>query len=109
MLQNEDREDEIARHKEFELFSLRDVEESFEKIELVSYQERKKLVAGDTELILKALPSGNSIGGTAWQLEYNKLSVIYAIDLNDKDTPISLPLQLDLFKGANLMISNGYI
>jgi len=37
MLQNEDREDEIARHKEFELFSLRDVEESFEKIELVSY------------------------------------------------------------------------
>jgi Cft2 family RNA processing exonuclease len=58
---------------------------------------------------LKALPSGNSIGGTAWQIEYNKLSIIYAIDLNDKDTPISLPLQFQLFKGANLMISNGYI
>jgi hypothetical protein len=43
MLQDSSRDDEVARHKEFELFSLRDVEESFEKIELVSYQERKKL------------------------------------------------------------------
>lgn len=33
----QDQGDEVARHKEFELFSLRDVEEAFERIELVSY------------------------------------------------------------------------
>ena len=75
----------------------------------MSYQERKRLTAQDTEVILKALPSGNSVGGTAWHLEYNKLSIIYALDLHDKETPISLPLQFSLFKGANLMITNGYI
>ena len=88
---------------------MQDVEEGFEKIELVSYQERKRLTSGDTEVILKALASGNSVGGTAWHLEYNKLSIIYALDLNDKETQISLPLQSPLFKGANLMITNGYI
>lgn len=60
-------------------------------------------------MILKALPSGNSVGGTAWHIEYNKLSIIYAIDLNDKETPISIPLQFNHFQGANLMITNGYI
>ena len=75
----------------------------------MSYQERKRLTSQDTEVILKALPSGNSVGGTAWHLEYNKLSIIYALDLHDKETPISLPLQFALFKGANLMITNGYI
>ena len=95
--------------KDFSHFTLRDVEESFEKIELVSYQERKRLAAGSTEVILKALPSGNSVGGTAWHLEYNKLSIIYALDLNDKETPISLPFQISQFKGANLMITNGFI
>ena len=57
------------------------MEESFEQIELVSYQEKKRLVEGQTEIVLKALPSGNSVGGTAWHIEYNKLSIIYAIDL----------------------------
>jgi len=94
---------------EFDHFTLQNVEEGFEKIELVSYQERRRLSSADTEVILKALPSGNSVGGTAWHLEYNKLSIIYALDLNDKETPISLPLQFPLFKGANLMITNGYI
>lgn len=76
---------------------------------MVSYQEIKRLVIGSTEIILKALPSGNSVGGTAWHLEYNKLSIIYALDLNDKETPISLPFQISQFKGANLMITNGFI
>jgi Cft2 family RNA processing exonuclease len=42
-------------------------------------------VQGSTDIILKALPSGNSVGGTAWHIEYNKLSIIYAIDLYDKE------------------------
>ena len=97
------------KEESFPNFTLQNVEESFEKIDLVSYQERKRLKVGSTEVVLEALPSGNSVGGTAWHLEFNKLSIIYALDLNDKETPISRPLQFSQFKGANLMITNGFI
>jgi Cft2 family RNA processing exonuclease len=70
---------------------LHDVEEVFAQVELVSFQERKCLHSGKTEITLKALPSGNSVGGTAWNIVYNHLAILYCIDLNDKETPISLP------------------
>ena len=60
-------------------------------------------------MIIKAYPSGNSVGGTAWYFEFNRQYIIYAIDLNDKETPISIPLNFSQFRGANLMITNGYI
>ena len=63
----------------------------------MSYQEKKRLVEGQTEIVLKALPSGNSVGGTAWHIEYNKLSIIYAIDLYDKEIQISAPIQYNHF------------
>jgi CRISPR/Cas system-associated protein Csx1 len=34
--------------------------------------------------------------------------VIYAIDLNDKETPVSVPMVIENFRGAQLMITNGY-
>mmetsp|Transcript_41983 Transcript_41983/g.64287 ORF Transcript_41983/g.64287 Transcript_41983/m.64287 type:complete len:160 (-) Transcript_41983:1683-2162(-) len=90
------------------LFMLDDIEESFEAIDLVSFHERKKLAVDGQEIILRALESGNSVGGTAWQLEFNNLSVIYAIDLNDKETSLSPPVNFSAFQGANIMISNSY-
>ena len=78
---------------DFNQFNLQDIENAFEQIELVSYQEIKSFRIGDTLIVIKAFPSGNSVGGTVWQIEYNKLSIIYAFDINDHETPISLPLQ----------------
>jgi Cft2 family RNA processing exonuclease len=68
----------------FENFSLKNVESAFEKFQLVPFQENKRLKLGDTELIVSALPSGNGIGGTAWKIEFQKQTLIYALDLNDK-------------------------
>jgi Cft2 family RNA processing exonuclease len=48
------------------------VEDGFEKIELVSFNEKRRIKVHDTEIMMSALPSGNSIGGTAWKIEYNK-------------------------------------
>jgi cleavage and polyadenylation specificity factor subunit 2 len=56
----------------FDHFTLQDVETAFERIELVSFNEKRRIKVLDTELMLSALPSGNSIGGTAWKIEYNK-------------------------------------
>jgi Cft2 family RNA processing exonuclease len=49
----------------------------FEGIELVSFNENRKLKGIETEINISALPSGNSIGGTAWRIEYNKQVIIY--------------------------------
>jgi len=75
----------------------------------VSYGEIKNVIVGDTVITLKAFASGNSVGGTIWHLEYNKQQIIYAVDINDQETPISHPLNFNSFKGANLLITNGYI
>jgi Cft2 family RNA processing exonuclease len=85
------------------------VEAAFEKIELVSFNENRRIKVRDTELMLSALPSGNSIGGTAWKIEYNKQVIIYAVDLNDKPLNITHPMKFDDFKNANLLITNAYI
>ena len=93
---------------DFTAYSLEDVEQCFLQIELVSFQEKKFLNRGETGVVVKAISSGNSVGGCAWHLGFNHLTVIYAMDLNDKETPVSQPMQPFTFKGANLMITNGF-
>lgn len=53
--------------------------------------------------------SGNSIGGTAWKIEYQKQTIIYALELNDKPSQITPPFPLEKFKNVNLLISNAYL
>ena len=69
---------------EFTAYSLQDVEGAFNQVQLVSFDERKRLKVKDTELIVSPIISGHSLGGTAWKIEYNKLNLFYALELNDK-------------------------
>ena len=67
---------------DFHLFTLFDVEKAFEKVELVSFNEHRKIKSHmkseETEIILSAHPSGSAIGGTCWKIEYNKQLIVYA-------------------------------
>ena len=56
----------------FELFDLVNVEQAFDRIDNISYQENVRIKDHDTELVLTALPSGHSIGGCIWKIEYNR-------------------------------------
>jgi hypothetical protein len=56
---------------------LQDVEKVFEKVELLSFNEHRKIrsthqIEDQSEIILSAHPSGSAIGGTCWKIEYNK-------------------------------------
>ena len=62
----------------------------------------------DTELIVSAVPSGNSIGGTAWKIEFQKQTILYGLELNDKPLQITPPLQPDHFKNVNIFITNAF-
>ena len=95
----------------FGTYSLQNVEGAFSNIQLVSFNENKRLKIkdSDTELIVSAIPSGNSIGGTAWKIEFQKQTILYGLELNDKTAQITPPLQLDNFKNVNILITNGYL
>lgn len=113
---------------DFDLYSLQDVEKVFEKVELVSFNEHRKIRSAlqqeseesalalpgatsgnETEIILSAHPNGSAIGGACWKIEYNKQVIVYAIDLNDSPLNITVPMmQFADFKNANVLISNGY-
>jgi Cft2 family RNA processing exonuclease len=63
--------------QDFDLFNLQDVEKVFEKVELLSFNEHRKIrsthqIEDQSEIILSAHPSGSAIGGTCWKIEYNK-------------------------------------
>jgi len=63
----------------------------------------------ETEIIISAHPSGSSIGGTCWKIEYNKQLIVYAVDMNDVPLTISVPMmRLADFKNANILITNGF-
>lgn len=93
----------------FDAYSLQNVEAAFEKIQLVSFNENKRLKFKDTELIVQAVPSGNCIGGSAWKIEYNKQTIMYALELNDKPMQLTPPLHVDSFKNVNILITNAYL
>ena len=92
----------------FNTYSLPNVEGAFSHIQLVSFNENKRLKIKDTELIVSAVPSGNSIGGTAWKVEFQKQTILYGLELNDKQLQITPPLQPDHFKNVNIFITSAF-
>ena len=55
------------------------------------------------------MPSGNSIGGTAWKVEFQKQTILYGLELNDKTQQITTPINQDNFKNLNILITNAYL
>ena len=92
----------------FNTYTLQNVEGAFSQIQLVSFNENKRLKVKDTELIVSAVPSGHSIGGTAWKIEFQKQTILYGTELNDKPLQITPPLQPDHFKNVNIFITNAF-
>ena len=60
-------------------------------------------------MCLSAVPSGNSIGGSALKIEFNQLLVVYAIDLNDKLQQLTPPLQAEKYFNAHVLLTNGFM
>jgi len=61
----------------------------------VSFDEKKRIKVGETEIIVSAMPSGNSVGGSAWKIEYNKQTIFYAMELSDKPSMLTPAFSID--------------
>lgn len=73
------------KHKqEFDLFSLDEVDQTFDKIVQLRYSQPFLLSGKCAGIILTAYPSGRSIGGTCWKISKDNDDVLYAVDYNHK-------------------------
>jgi hypothetical protein len=41
------------------------------------------------------MPSGNSVGGSCWKMEYNKQTIFYAMELSDKPSDLTPAFKID--------------
>jgi Cft2 family RNA processing exonuclease len=62
----------------------------------------------DNELMISAIPSGNAIGASVLKIEFNKLQLFYAIDLNDKIQQLTPAMQQEKFQNACVLFTNGF-
>jgi len=76
-----------ARHnlEDFELFSLDEVDLSFEKITQLKYNQTVNLKGKGQGLAITPLPAGHMIGGTIWKIvKDGEEDIVYAVDYNHK-------------------------
>ena len=94
-----------ARHniEEFDLFTLDEVDASFEKITQLKYNQSVQLKGKGQGLVITPLPAGHMLGGTIWRivkvwsrvfpitafadlehLQDGEEDIVYAVDYNHK-------------------------
>jgi len=78
-------------------------------MQIVAYDERKRIKVNNNELIVSALPSGHSLGSCVWKVEINKFNIFYAFNLNDESLKMTHSMSIEKFVNANLLITNGYL
>lgn len=65
------------------MFTLDDIDNTFEKIQQIKYSQTVSLKGKGQGLQITALPSGHMIGGTIWKiLKDDEEEIIYAVDYN---------------------------
>ena len=76
-----------ARHniEEFDLFTLDEVDASFEKITQLKYNQSVQLKGKGQGLVITPLPAGHMLGGTIWRIvKDGEEDIVYAVDYNHK-------------------------
>ena len=98
----------IIQKKEFaifDMFSLKDVQNACANIELVAFDELKKI--GDISFC--AFPSGSSIGGSCFRFEVHKQTLVYAVDIYDKQSLLTQPFCATRLANTTIMVTNAYL
>ena len=76
-----------ARHniEDFSLFTLDEVDASFDRITQLKYSQTVELKGKGQGLAITPLPAGHMIGGTIWRIvKDGEEDIVYAVDYNHK-------------------------
>lgn len=96
-------------YEDFDLFSLDDVDATFERITQLKYNQSLALHGKGHGLVITPMASGHIIGGTIWKINKdNDEDIIYAVDYNHKRERHLNACFVDNMKTPSLMITDCY-
>ncbi|KAF9200337.1 cleavage and polyadenylation specificity factor subunit 2 [Haplosporangium sp. Z 27] len=102
--------------EDFTTFNLNDIDQAFEAITYLRYQQPIELIGKCKGITITASAAGHTVGGTVWKISKDTESIIYAVDYNyrkDKhlDATVLLPSDGSVpqeFQRPSLMITDAY-
>ncbi|KAJ8973068.1 hypothetical protein NQ317_004405 [Molorchus minor] len=95
--------------KEFCVFSLDDVDATFEKIIQLKYNQTVPLKGKGYGLTVTPLPAGHMIGGTIWKImKVGEEDIIYANDFNHKKERHLNGCELEKLQRPSLLITDAF-
>jgi len=100
-----------ARHniEEFDLFTLDEVDASFEKITQLKYNQSILLKGKGQGLVITPLPAGHMLGGTIWRIvKDGEEDIVYAVDYNHKKERHLNGCDIEHLKRPSLLITDAF-
>ncbi|CAO3564530.1 unnamed protein product [Mortierella alpina] len=102
--------------EDFTTFNLEDIDQAFEAITRLRYQQPTELGGKCKGITITASSAGHTVGGTVWKISKDTESILYAVDYNhrrDKHLDASVLLQSDgsapqEFQRPSLMITDAF-
>ncbi|XP_049826787.1 probable cleavage and polyadenylation specificity factor subunit 2 isoform X2 [Aethina tumida] len=95
--------------KNFNVFSLDDVDATFEKIIQLKFNQSVSIKGKGFGVTITPLPAGHMIGGTIWKiLKVGEEDVIYANDFNHKKERHLNGCELEKLQRPSLLITDGF-
>lgn len=94
-------------YEDFNLFSLDDIDNAFEKITQVKYQEPISLKGKGEGLTIVAYPAGHLVGGAIWKITKDgEEDVVYAVDYNHKRERHLNGCTMDVMSRSHILITD---
>ncbi|KAG0280873.1 cleavage and polyadenylation specificity factor subunit 2 [Linnemannia exigua] len=102
--------------EDFTTFNLEDIDQAFEAITCLRYQQPTELAGKCKGITITASSAGHTVGGTIWKISKDTESILYAVDYNhrkDKHLDGTVLLQTDgsapqEFQRPSLMITDAF-
>ncbi|KAF9127010.1 cleavage and polyadenylation specificity factor subunit 2 [Mortierella sp. 14UC] len=102
--------------EDFTTFNLEDIDQAFEAITCLRYQQPTELAGKCKGITITASSAGHTVGGTIWKISKDTESILYAVDYNhrkDKHLDATVLLQTDgsapqEFQRPSLMITDAF-
>lgn len=94
---------------DFDLFSLDDVDSTFERITQLKYNQSVSLKGKGEGITITPMPAGHMIGGTVWKIvKVGEEDIIYACDFNHKKERHLNGCELEKLQRPSLLITDAY-
>ncbi len=95
----------IEVSESFNFLSESDLREPFLNISEVKYKENIEIKQKDIEMTLYSVPSGSSLGGCSWKINYKLQSIIYAPQFYLENKFICDPFPFEELRNPNYLVT----